>query len=42
MNCEMDCGGWSEKQIQISALVVKLCCVTFVTQNQVNFERRWS
>ena len=42
MNCEMDCGGWSEKQIQISASVVKLCCVTFVTQNQVNFERRWS
>ena len=32
LTCEMDCGGWSEKQIQISASVVKLCCVTFVTQ----------
>ena len=43
LNCEMDCGGWSEKQIQISASVVKLCCVTsFVTQNQVNSERRSS
>ncbi len=42
LNCEMDCGGWSEKQIQISASVVELCCVTSVTQNQVNFERRWS
>ena len=42
MNCEMDCGGWSDKQIQISASVVELCCVTSVTQNQVNCERRGS
>jgi len=42
LNCETDCGGWSEKKNQISALVVEWCCMTSVMQSQTYFQRRSS